>query len=100
MNGIFYKYLLAVFVSAFAVQCAAAYIGDFLRRRRDAPIEETMRKHFATILPVAWTLLGLIIGFGFSMASNRYDQRKASAPNMCGRICCRQRRRRRFANCW
>jgi hypothetical protein len=75
MNGIFYKYPLTVFVSAFAVQCVAAYMGDFLRRR-GAPIEETMRKDFGTILPAALTLLGLIIGFSFSMASSRYDQRK------------------------
>jgi hypothetical protein len=50
-------------------------MGDFLRRR-GAPIEETARKDFGTILPAALTLLGLIIGFSFSMASSRYDQRK------------------------
>jgi hypothetical protein len=75
MNGIFQKYPLAIFVSAFAVQCVAAYAGD-LMRRRSAPIDETARKDFGTILPAALTLLGLIIGFSFSMASSRYDQRK------------------------
>jgi hypothetical protein len=33
-------------------------------------------RDFGTILPAALTLLGLIIGFSFSMASSRYDQRK------------------------
>ena len=75
MNGIFYEYPPMVFASTFVVQCVAAYMGDFLRRR-GAPIEETARKDFGTILPAALTLLGLIIGFSFSMASNRYDQRK------------------------
>lgn len=75
MNGLFYEYAPTVFVTAFAVQCAAAYMGDFLRRR-GAPIEETTRKDFGTILPAALTLLALIIGFSFSMASSRYDQRK------------------------
>jgi hypothetical protein len=75
MNGIFYEYPPTVFASTFAVQWVAAYMGDFLRRR-GAPIEETARKDFGTILPAALTLLGLIIGFSFSMASSRYDQRK------------------------
>jgi hypothetical protein len=75
MNGIFYEYPPTVFASAFVIQYVADYMGDFLRRR-GAPIEETARKDFGTILPAALTLLGLIIGFSFSMASSRYDQRK------------------------
>jgi hypothetical protein len=75
MEGIFYQYPLAIFASAFAAQYAAAHMGDFLRRR-GAPIEEAARKDFGTILPASLTLLGLIIGFSFSMASTRYDQRK------------------------
>jgi hypothetical protein len=75
MNGIFYTYPLAIFVGAFAVQCVAAFMGDSLRRR-GAPIDETARKDFSTILAGALTLLALIIGFSFSMASSRYDQRK------------------------
>lgn len=75
MNGIFYRYPLTIFVCAFAVQCVAAYVGDFMRRR-SGPMDETACKDFATIVPAALTLLGLIIGFSFSMASSRYDQRK------------------------
>jgi hypothetical protein len=39
-------------------------------------MDETTRKDFGTILPAALTLLALIIGFSFSMASGRYDLRK------------------------
>jgi hypothetical protein len=60
---------------AFVLQSAAAYLGDFIRRH-GRPIEEPVRKDFATIVPAALTLLALIIGFSFSMASGRYDQRK------------------------
>jgi hypothetical protein len=75
MNAIFNQHPLWIFVFAFAVQCVAAWIGDILRRR-STPIDETTRKDFGTILPASLTLLGLIIGFSFSMASSRYDQRK------------------------
>ena len=35
-----------------------------------------MREDFGLILAAALTLLRLIIGFSFSMATSRYDQRK------------------------
>jgi hypothetical protein len=75
MIGIFYEYPPTVLVLAFTAQTVAAYMGDFLRRR-SAPMDETARNDFGTILPAALTLLGLIIGFSFSMASSRYEQRK------------------------
>jgi len=75
VNGIFYQYPLAIFVSAFAAQCVAAFLGDFVRRR-GSPIKDTTQKDFGTILPAALTLLALIIGFTFSLASTRYDLRK------------------------
>jgi hypothetical protein len=75
LSGIFYRYPASVFLLAFTLQCAAAYLGYFLRRR-GGPVEEQVRKDFATILPSALTLLALIIGFSFSMAADRYDQRK------------------------
>src|SRR6266404_3635326 len=46
----------------------------FCRRRRK--MEEDEREDFSVILPATLTLLGLIIGFSFSMAVSRYDQRK------------------------
>jgi hypothetical protein len=51
------------------------------------PLKENVRDDFRAILAAALTLLGLIIGFSYSMASNRYDQRKnyeASEANAIG----------------
>ena len=45
-----------------------------LRRRH--PLAENARKDFNPTLAPTLTLLGLIIGFSFSMATSRYDQRK------------------------
>ena len=53
---------------------ASAQIGAFLRRRH--PLKEEMREDFGLIETATLTLLGLIIGFSFSMATTRYDQRK------------------------
>jgi len=66
---------LYVVVGALALQSLAVFAGDWLRRRR-REVEDTERKDMATILPAALTLLTLLIGFSFSMAANRYDQRK------------------------
>src|SRR5262245_12282312 len=45
------------------------------RRRRGLPADE--RSDLGVVLTAALTLLGLIIGFSFSMAINRYDLREA-----------------------
>jgi hypothetical protein len=65
-------YVLAI---AFIAQSIAALIGDFLRRRGRL-LNEDERKDFDTIQAATLTLLALIIGFSFSMAVTRYDQRK------------------------
>ena len=66
---------LYVVLAALVLQIIAVFAGDWLRRRR-REVEDTERKDLATILPAALTLLTLLIGFSFSMAANRYDQRK------------------------
>jgi hypothetical protein len=43
--------------------------------RRVLPLKENIRDDFGTILAASLTLLGLIIGFSYSMATSRYDQR-------------------------
>ena len=53
----------------------AAQTGAYFRRRR-RNLEEVEWEDLGVILPAALTLLGLIIGFSFSMAVTRYDQRK------------------------
>lgn len=49
-------------------------IGALLRRRWN--LEDSEREDFGLILAAALTLLGLVIGFSFSMAISRYDARK------------------------
>jgi hypothetical protein len=53
----------------------AAWVGrSVLRKRRG--LEEEAREDFGVILSATLTLLALLIGFSFSMAITRYDQRK------------------------
>ena len=65
----------AVFVLSLAGQWLAAYVGDILRRRGRA-IGAEEREDFDIVRSATVTLLALIIGFSFSMAVSRYDQRK------------------------
>ena len=53
----------------------AARLGVFVRKKVSAP-EDDEREEFGTLLGATLTLLGLLIGFSFSMAISRYDQRK------------------------
>ncbi len=62
------------FLFAVLVLWLSAQVGTWLRRRR--PLKEGEREDFNTVEAATLTLLGLIIGFSFSMAINRYDQRK------------------------
>jgi hypothetical protein len=64
-----------VLILSFVVMAAAALAGDKLRERI-GPINEEERDDFNIVLGATLTLLGLIIGFSFSMAISRYDQRK------------------------
>ena len=66
---------LVVFTFSFVVLWLAAFIGGFLRKRL-RPLEAGEREDFGVIEAATLTLLGLIIGFTFSMAVSRYDQSK------------------------
>ncbi len=63
-----------IFVLTFIGLSLSAWIGCALRRKQG--LEEGLREDFGFILAATLTLLGLIIGFSFSMATSRYDQRK------------------------
>ena len=52
----------------------AALLGTSLRKRY--PLSQETREDFGVVLAASLTLLGLIIGFAFSMSTGRYDQRK------------------------
>jgi hypothetical protein len=64
-----------IFALSFSVLWFSTWVGaSILRRKRN--LEDDVRDDFSTILMSTLTLNGLIIGFSFSMAISRYDQRK------------------------
>ncbi len=66
---------LLVFAISFVAMWLSAQVGWSLLRRRRA-LDKEILEDFGFILAATLTLLGLIIGFSFSMATSRYDQRK------------------------
>jgi hypothetical protein len=68
------NYPLVVFALAFILLWLAALLGAALGRKWR--LEDDRRDDFGLVLGATLTLLGLIIGFTFSLAINRYDQRK------------------------
>jgi hypothetical protein len=66
---------LLVLALSFVFLYLAAHIGDLFRNRL-LPLKEEVRNDFGVVLGATLTLLGLLIGFSFSMAVSRYDQRK------------------------
>jgi hypothetical protein len=54
---------------------ALALLGAFVRRRKTAH-DDSDHGEYGMVLSATLTLLGLLIGFSFSMAIGRYDQRK------------------------
>jgi hypothetical protein len=63
------------FLFSLCILWLAAWIGASLRKRR--PLKDEERDDFTVIQTASLTLLGLIIGFSFSMAVVRYDLRKS-----------------------
>jgi hypothetical protein len=66
---------ILVAVISFAAMWLASWVGAAFRKSK-WHIQDDDREDFGLIVGAALTLLGLIIGFSFSMATNRYDQRK------------------------
>jgi len=69
------NYPVLVFVLSFIALWLAARLGAFLHGGERAITGDT-REDLDVVLAATLTLLGLVIGFTFSMATNRYDQRK------------------------
>jgi len=74
MNYILRFSFIVLFLSL-AMLWLSVRIGVSFRKRRRI-LEENERDDFGIIMAAILTLLGLIIGFSFSMAITRYDQRK------------------------
>ena len=69
------NYPLLLLVLTLFVLWISAQIGDLVRTRV-RPLDTEQHEDFNVILGANLTLLGLLIGFSFSMAISRYDQRK------------------------
>ena len=69
------NYPLFVLVSSCVLLWLAAEAGNGLRSRI-SPIREDERDDLGLVMSATLTLLGLLIGFSFSMALSRYDLRK------------------------
>jgi hypothetical protein len=69
------RFSFLVLALSFLTLWLSVTIGVLVRKRRRS-VEENEREDFGTIMTAILTLLGLIIGFSFSMAIYRYDQRK------------------------
>ena len=68
-------YPILSFAVTFVLLWLAAEIGGIFRNRWSS-LKDEDRADFGVVLGAALTLLGLLIGFSFSMAVGRYDQRK------------------------
>jgi hypothetical protein len=64
-----------IFVIAFFSLWLAAWGAGWLGQREHA-LSEEVRGDYGVVLAASLTLLGLVIGFSFSMATARYDLRK------------------------
>jgi hypothetical protein len=68
---------LLVFAASLVSFSLAGWAGaSFRARQRDKKEDTQSHEDFVFVLSATLTLLGLIIGFTFSMAVNRYEQRK------------------------
>src|SRR5450755_4232319 len=68
------NYPFIFFIFSLIVLWLSAQFGAY--RRRSHPLKDDLREDFGLIETATLTLLGLIIGFSFSMSTTRYDQRK------------------------
>jgi hypothetical protein len=64
-----------IFLLSFILMWLATRLGAYIHGKRP-DLDEAERDDYDIVLTATLTLLGLIIGFSFSMAVSRYDQRK------------------------
>jgi hypothetical protein len=69
-----------VFIVVFALLWLSTHIGHALRGKLRL-LQHDERDDFGILLTAILTLLGLLIGFSFQMAINRYDLRKSCEEN-------------------
>ena len=64
-----------IFVISLVLLWASSRLGAYFERTW-SPLRSAERETFTTVVAATLTLLGLLLGFCFSMAISRYDQRK------------------------
>ena len=69
------RHPITVFILTLVILWLSVYFGSYLFTKIE-PVTEDERKDLDLIIGASLTLLALIIGFTFSMAVSRYDQRK------------------------
>jgi hypothetical protein len=69
-------YPILVFGLSLVFLWLSAWIGSYLRKRFRGLVNDEDLQDFKVVEGATLTLLGLLIGFSFSMAISRYDQRK------------------------
>lgn len=69
------NYPFLICVISFVSFWAAGQLGALLRRRRKTEDGPHEHNDYGIVVSATLTLLGLLIGFSFSMAINRYEQR-------------------------
>ena len=69
------RHPLLVFGASLVVMGASEFVGNLILKKHKE-LDAGSREDLATIAAATLTLLGLLIGFSFSMATSRYDQRK------------------------
>jgi len=74
-NATIMNFPLLVFALSLVILLLAVVIGDFLRGKIHT-LNDVERDDFGVAQNATLTLLALLIGFSFSMAISRYDQRK------------------------
>jgi len=74
--GELFNYPLLVFVFTLIAMGVSVHVGALLRRTVQLVRERDKSEHMVVITNASLGLLALIIGFSFSMAVSRYDQRK------------------------
>ena len=74
MNALIDSPFVVFTVAVLGLSLSARIGAAVARRRRN--LDELVREDFGVVQGATLTLLGLIIGFSFSMAISRYDQRR------------------------
>lgn len=69
------EYPRILWLCSFVVFWLAAQLGIWMRNR-GITVDEEIHEDFGIVQAATLTLLGLLVGFTFSMATSRYDQRK------------------------